>query len=111
MPSARALSPQISTEAPKPVDKAAASFQLAPEAELASMKPMREGIVAIDDAERLRRIDKAQHLMREQGVDALYLDVSTNLFYFTGIRLRPSERLHGAIIQAKGDVIYLSPAF
>ena len=62
-----------------------------PEAELALMKPMREGIVPIDDAERLRRIDKAQRLMREQGVDALYLDVSTNLFYFTGIRLRPAS--------------------
>ena len=82
-----------------------------PEAELARMQPMRAGIVPIDDAERLRRIEKAQRLMREQGVQALYLDVSTNLYYFTGIRLRPSERLHGAIIPAEGDIIYLSPAF
>jgi Xaa-Pro dipeptidase len=82
-----------------------------PEAELMWMNAMREGIVPIDDAERLRRIDKAQRLMREQGVQALYLDVSTNLFYFTGIRLRPSERLHGAIIPADGEIVYLSPAF
>jgi Xaa-Pro dipeptidase len=82
-----------------------------PEAELARMRPIREGIVPIDDAERLHRIEKAQLLMREQGVHALYLDASTNLFYFTGIRLRPSERLHGAIIPADGDIIYLSPAF
>lgn len=81
------------------------------EAELSRMQLMRDGIAPIDDAERLRRIEKAQHLMREQGIDALYLDVSTNLFYFTGIRLRPSERLHGAIIPAKGDIIYLGPAF
>jgi Xaa-Pro dipeptidase len=81
------------------------------EAELGRMQPMREGIVPIDDAERMRRIEKAQRLMREQGVDALYLDVSTNLFYFTGIRLRQSERLHGAIIPANGDIIYLSPTF
>jgi Xaa-Pro dipeptidase len=82
-----------------------------PEAELMWMNSMREGIVPIDDAERLRRVDKAQRLMREQGVQALYLDVSTNLFYFTGIRLRPSERLHGAIIPADGEIVYLSPAF
>ena len=81
------------------------------ETELARMQAMRAGIVPIDDAERMRRIEKAQRLMREQGVQALYLDVSTNLFYFTGIRLRPSERLHGAIIPAEGDIIYLSPAF
>ena len=80
-------------------------------AELARMHPMRDGIVPIADTERLRRIDKAQRLMREQGVQALYLDVSSNLFYFTGIRLRPSERLHGAIIPAEGDIVYLSPAF
>ena len=82
-----------------------------PEAELAGMRPMRDGIVPIDDTERLRRIEQAQRLMHEQGVQALYLDVSTNLFYFTGIRLRPSERLHGAIIPANGDIVYLSPAF
>ena len=82
-----------------------------PEAELMGMRPMRDGIVPIEDAERLRRIEKAQCLMREQDIQALYLDVSTNLYYFTGIRLRPSERLHGAIIPADGDIIYLSPAF
>ncbi len=81
------------------------------EAELMRMSPKREGIVPISDAERLSRIDKAQRLMREQGIQALYLDVSTNLFYFTGIRLRPSERLHGAVIPANGDIVYLSPAF
>ena len=41
----------------------------------------------------------------------MYLDVSTNLFYFTGIRLRPSEQLHGAVIPANGDIVCLSPAF
>jgi Xaa-Pro dipeptidase len=81
------------------------------EAELSRMKSMREGIVPIDDDERLRRVGKAQCMMREQGVQALYLDVSTNLFYFTGMRLSPSERLHGAIIPAEGEIIYLSPAF
>jgi Xaa-Pro dipeptidase len=80
-------------------------------AELARMQLMRNGIVPINDAERLRRIDKAQRLMRERGVQALYLDVSSNLYYFTGIRLRPSERLHGAIIPSEGDIVYLSPAF
>ena len=82
-----------------------------PEAELAAMRPMRDGIAPIDDAERIHRVEKAQRLMREQGILALYLDVSTNLYYFTGIRLRPSERLHGAIIPADGEIIYLSPAF
>ena len=49
-------------------------------------------------------------LMREQGVDALYLDTSTNLRYFTGIALGLTERLHGAVIPAEGDIAYLSPS-
>ena len=45
------------------------------EAELARMRPMRDGVVSIEVSERLRRLEKAQRLMREQGVAALYLDV------------------------------------
>ena len=33
------------------------------------------------------------------------------MFYFTGIRVRQSERLHGAVIPAHGELAYISPAF
>jgi Xaa-Pro dipeptidase len=49
--------------------------------------------------------------MREKGVDALYLDASTTNFYFTGLRLRGSERLHGTLIPAEGELAYITPAF
>lgn len=65
----------------------------------------------IATAELQARLLKAQGLMREQGVDALYLDTSTNLRYFTGVALGLTERLHGAIIPAQGEIAYLSPAF
>ena len=68
-------------------------------------------VVPIGTEELLRRVEKAQGLMREQGVDALYLDTSTNLRYFTGIELKLTERLHGAVIPAEGEIAYLSPAF
>jgi Xaa-Pro dipeptidase len=71
----------------------------------------RTGFTAITVAERLGRIEKAQRLMVEQGIDALYLDASTNLYYFTGLRFWATERLHGAIIPARGDIIYISPGF
>ena len=81
------------------------------EVELDRLGSMRDGIVPVGDDERRARIAKAQSLMQAQGIQALYLDVSTNLAYFTGIRLRPSERLHGAIIPAEGGIVDLSPAF
>ncbi|MFC5503915.1 MULTISPECIES: M24 family metallopeptidase [Hyphomicrobiales] len=81
------------------------------EAELAKLKPMADGIEPIAVAEFKQRIAKAQTLMREQGLQALYLDTSTSLAYFTGIQLGPSERLHGAVIPVEGEIAYLSPAF
>src|SRR3954454_7267364 len=81
------------------------------ETELARMAPMNREAVPIGTEEYRRRVEKAQQLMREQGVDALYLDTSTNLRYFTGIELKLTERLHGAVIPAEGELAYLSPAF
>ena len=80
-------------------------------AELERMAPMAGSAVPIGVEELQARVAKAQLLMREQGLDALYLDSSTNLRYFTGIMLNLTERLHGAIIPAEGPVTYLSPAF
>ncbi|MDE2517778.1 MAG: aminopeptidase P family protein [Rhodospirillales bacterium] len=81
------------------------------EAELARMTSRAGQAVPITVAEYQARIARAQTLMRAQGIDALYLDTSTNLRYFTGIELRLTERLHGAIIPAQGDITYLSPVF
>jgi Xaa-Pro dipeptidase len=80
-------------------------------AELDGMRSMREGVVPISTQERRLRLDKAAQLMEAQGVDALYLDASTSLFYFTGMRLRGSERLHGAVISKDGSLTYLCPTF
>jgi Xaa-Pro dipeptidase len=81
------------------------------EAELARLSSRRGGAPPIGDAERAARIDRAQALMRAAGIDALWLDVSASLTYFTGLRLRRSERLHGAVLPARGELAYLCPAF
>ena len=62
------------------------------EAELAALRPMRGDAPAIGDAERTERIARAQAEMRAAGIDALWLDVSASLTYFTGLRLRRSEK-------------------
>lgn len=81
------------------------------ERELAAIRNMRGGVPPIGVEERLRRIDKAQRLMRERGIDALWLDVSSSLTYFTGLKMRRTERAHGAVLPARGEIVYLSPAF
>jgi Xaa-Pro dipeptidase len=81
------------------------------EAELAAMTSMRGAAPPIGAEERAERVRRAQALMRGKGIDALWIDVSASLTYFTGLKLRRSERLHGAVIPADGPVTYLCPAF
>ena len=80
-------------------------------AELARMSSMRADATPIGADELRARIAKVQLEMRAQGVAALHLDSSTSGFYFTGIRNRLTERLHGVIIPAEGDLVYVTPAF
>ncbi len=80
-------------------------------AELERLVSMRDQAVPIGNEERLARVRKVQSMLKRERVQALYLDASSSLYYFTGVRLRPSERLHGAIIPDEGDLVYLSPAF
>ena len=81
------------------------------EKELAAMKNMRGDVPPIGVDERLRRIARAQAIMREKGIDALYLDVSSSMTYFTGLKFRRTERMHSAVLPAKGEIVYISPAF
>jgi len=81
------------------------------EKELAAMTSMRGDVPPIGVEERLKRIARAQALMQEKGIDALYLDVSSSMVYFTGLPFRRTERMHSAVLPAKGDIVYISPAF
>ena len=81
------------------------------EAELAAMRSLRGDAPVIGVDERMARVARAQALMREKGIDALWLDVSASLTYFTGLKMRRTERLHGAVLPARGDIVYVSPVF
>jgi len=78
---------------------------------LAGLESMTAGVQPISRGERQSRIQKAQRLMAEKGIDALYLDGGTGLEYFTGVRWGRSERMLAAVIPVEGDVKYISPGF
>ena len=81
------------------------------EAELAKIRSVRDAVPPIETEEHLRRLDRAQQRMRELGIAALWLDGTTNLQYFTGVKHGQTERMIGALVTAEGEVAYLSPAF
>jgi Xaa-Pro dipeptidase len=67
----------------------------APDA-IQSLEPFPGEFTPISDDERLGRIEKAQRLMVENGIDAVFLDSGTSMFYFTGVRWGQSERMFAA---------------
>lgn len=72
---------------------------------------MVDGVEPITTAERLKRIEKAQRLMVENGIDAMYLDAGTGMDYFTGVRWGQSERMLAVVVPAEGELKYISPGF
>lgn len=79
--------------------------------ELAKLSDMTEGAKPIGKAEFEARLGRAQTLMQAAGIDAVYLNAGTNLYYFTGTRWHASERMVGAVLTAKGELRYIAPAF
>ncbi|MDB5666328.1 Xaa-Pro peptidase family protein [Cypionkella sp.] len=57
------------------------------------------------------RITALQSKMLQIGTKAVWLDASSSLTYYTGLRLGLSERIHGALVPASGPLIYVSPQF
>jgi Xaa-Pro dipeptidase len=75
------------------------------------LKPMTAGIVPISDEERRGRVAKAQRLMAEQKIDAVFMEGTPTCFYFAAMRWGQSERTFGLVIPAKGDLAYVCPKF
>lgn len=78
---------------------------------IAALRPMKDGIVPISDAERQGRIEKARRLMAEQKIDALVMEGGSSMFYFTGTRWGLSERPFVLVLPAKGELAYVTPGF
>ncbi|QDF66226.1 aminopeptidase P family protein [Shewanella sp. SNU WT4] len=79
--------------------------------QLAALTDMTAGIDDISLDELRARVMKAQALMQEHGLAAIYVNAGTNLRYFTGTSWYASERMVGAIIPATGELEYIAPFF
>ncbi|MFK2931115.1 aminopeptidase P family protein [Dyella agri] len=80
-------------------------------ASILALQPVKSQIVPITDDERRGRLARAQELMGQHGIDAIYLDGGTTLDYYTGMHWWTSERLMGMLLPRSGDPVYITPAF
>ncbi len=78
---------------------------------ISRLKPMTDDVVPISDAERWERIEKAQRLMTENSIDAVYMEAGSSMFYFTGAHWWNSERMFALVLPAKGEPGWVCPAF
>ena len=75
------------------------------------LRRMTDNVVPITLTERKARIEKAQKLMRDQRIDAMYLEPGSSMFYYTGMRWGTSERMFALVIPARGDLAWICPKF
>ena len=75
------------------------------------LRRMTDNVVPITIEERKGRIDKAQRLMREQHIDAIYIEPGSSMFYYTGMRWGTSERMLAMVIPARGEIGWVCPKF
>ncbi len=75
------------------------------------LRPMTDGIVPISLDERRGRIEKARRLMRENKIDAIYIEPGSSMFYYTGMRWGTSERMFAVVIPARGEIAWVCPKF
>jgi Xaa-Pro dipeptidase len=72
---------------------------------------MTDGVVPIFADERKARIAKAQSLMAQNKISAVYLEPGSSMFYFTGMRWSTSERMFALVIPARGEIAWICPKF
>ncbi|MBC5838400.1 M24 family metallopeptidase [Flavobacterium muglaense] len=79
--------------------------------ELEKIQNMTLNVKPIQPEEYQARIKKAVALMEAANYKALYLNAGTNLYYFTGTKWNPSERMVGAVLFQDGTLEYIVPKF
>jgi Xaa-Pro dipeptidase len=75
------------------------------------LRRMTAGVVPITDGERRARIARAQRLMAQHKIDAIYLEPGSSMFYFTGMRWSTSERMFALVIPQRGELAWVCPKF
>ncbi len=76
-----------------------------------NLKNMTGDVKPITMDERRVRIAKAQQLMDQNKIDAIYIEPGTSMSYFTGMRWSTSERMLAVVIPARGELAWVCPKF
>lgn len=82
-----------------------------PHPAIAALKSMTADVKPITMEERAARVAKAQQLMQQNKMAAIFLEGGSSMFYFTGVRWGLSERPFVCVIPARGELAWVCPGF
>ena len=83
----------------------------AAEPDLSALQDITGDAQPIGAQERAWRIERAQALMRANGIGAVLIEAGSSLTYFTGIKWWRSERLTAAVLPVDGEAMVVTPFF
>lgn len=90
---------------------AASAVVRAAEPDLAGLSDITRDARPIDAAERARRLERAQALMRANDIGAVLIEPGSSMIYFTGVRWGRSERPTLAVLPVEGEPCIVTPFF
>ena len=76
-----------------------------------TIKAMRERIKPIGADEFKARQEQARRLMKDNGIDAIFVEGGTTLKYYTGLSWWLSERLFAMVLPRSGEPFFVCPKF
>lgn len=76
-----------------------------------TVKTLRDRIRPIGADEFLARQEHARRLMKDNKIDAIFVEGGTSLAYFTGLSWWLSERLFAMVLPQRGEPFFVAPKF
>jgi len=76
-----------------------------------TIKAMRDRIRPIGSDELAARREQARRLMKDNAIDAVFVEGGTTLSYYTGLHWWLSERLFAMVLPQRGEPFFVSPKF
>jgi Xaa-Pro dipeptidase len=76
-----------------------------------TIKTMRDRIRPIGAGEFEARREQARRYMKDNAIDAIFVEGGTTLKYYTGLSWWLSERLFAMVLPQRGDPFFVAPKF
>jgi Xaa-Pro dipeptidase len=76
-----------------------------------TIKTMRDRIKPIGAGEFQARQEQARRYMKDNAIDAIFVEGGTTLKYYTGLSWWLSERLFAMVLPRRGEPFFVSPKF